>query len=195
MAVQNKKRLGMQDSKVQDIQSILEDELDHKATFLKDVFWNIMGGNTVGKKKRIFYLNVALMMVTLFPFPHSPARASEDLLFGGKHDDEIAQLLVETSRKVNAQLPIMIDKDTRLDTTIALGKQLYYKYTLVNVSVDEIFAKDFIDRLEAMEKYNHCNNKDMTTMLKLGVVYFYIVSDKNGRLVGQIKISAESCRW
>ena len=149
----------------------------------------------VNKEDLISSLQATLMVVILFQFSYSTAEASEDLLFDGKHDDEIAQMLADTSRKVNAQLPMMIDKETRLDATIATEKQLYYKYTLVNFSTDEIFAESLIERMEATQANNHCNNKDMSTMLKLGVVYFYIVSDKDGKLIGNIKISAESCRW
>ncbi len=58
--------------------------------------------------------------------------------YEGKHDAEIKETLLKTSKEINSQLPIMVDDETRLDTTLVLDKQLYYKYTLVNIKPNEI---------------------------------------------------------
>ncbi|MBI4686905.1 MAG: hypothetical protein HY756_03875 [Nitrospirae bacterium] len=65
----------------------------------------------------------------------------------GKKDSTINSILLETSKELNAQLPMMVDEETRLDVTMVMGKQLNYKYTLVNLKVEDIDKKLFRSNL------------------------------------------------
>lgn len=105
----------------------------------------------------------------------------------------IEKTLLETSRQINAQLPTMVDKETRLDSTMCLGKQLHYKYTMINVSENDIDKEAFKNEITSMLVKNQCNNDSMVKMLKLGVEYFYIYFDKNGSLIAAINISKNNC--
>ena len=42
----------------------------------------------------------------------------------------------------------MVDEETRLDVTMVMGKQLYYKYTLVNLKAEDIDKTLLISNLE-----------------------------------------------
>jgi hypothetical protein len=56
----------------------------------------------------------------------------------GKLEGAIEEILMETSKQINVQLPIMVDKETRLDTTMCVGKHMSYKYTMINLSEKDI---------------------------------------------------------
>ena len=56
-------------------------------------------------------------------------------------ENELENKILQTAKQINSQLPIMVDKETRLDTVIATGKQFHYKYTMVNLTEKEINKK------------------------------------------------------
>jgi hypothetical protein len=88
---------------------------------------------------------------------------------------------------------MMADEETRLDTTMCIGKEMHYKYTLVNFSendLDKMALKN--DLTEKMVK-NFCNNDDVVKMLKAGVEYYYNYFDKDGISIITIHFSKENC--
>lgn len=111
----------------------------------------------------------------------------------GKAEGAIEKTLLEISKQTNAQLPIMVDNETRLDTTVCLGKQLHYKYTMVNYSENAIDKAIFRNDITARLANYQCNNDNMVKLLKMGVEYYYIYFDKNGALIMTINISKENC--
>jgi hypothetical protein len=111
----------------------------------------------------------------------------------GEVEGAIEKKLLETSKQINAQLPIMADKETRVDTTMCIGKQLHYKYTMVNFSENDIDKVAFKNNITEMIVKNSCNNDDVVKMLKMGVEYYYNYFDKNGTFIASIKISKENC--
>ncbi len=121
-------------------------------------------------------------------------KTSVEKYYKGKHDTEINTTLKKTSKEINSQLPMMVDDETRLDTTIVLDKQLYYKYTLVNVKPDDI-TDDFLTKeLEPVLIKNVCANKDVQLQFKIGVAYNYIYHDNTGGQISMIKIDADKCQ-
>ena len=111
----------------------------------------------------------------------------------GKKDAEINALLIKTSKGLNAQLPMMVDEETRLDVTMVLGKQLNYKYTFVNLKAEDIDNSLLQSNMEPLLKNNLCSNDSMKLLLKNGVSYNYLYSGKNGNLIGTITIDAAKC--
>ena len=111
----------------------------------------------------------------------------------GKADAAIEEILTETSKKINSQLPIMVDQETRLDTTICYGTQMYYKYTMVNYSKNDLDTEAFQNEMTTMLAKNQCNNENMVKMLRMGVTYYYNYFDKNGILIATINISKKNC--
>lgn len=106
---------------------------------------------------------------------------------------ELEQMLRETAKNINQQLPIMVDSETRLDTVLVQSKQMYYKYSLVKSSKDQIEKKEFDNAMKNVLSRNHCDNQETRKLLKLGIEYFYIYFDKNGALVSTINISQRDC--
>jgi hypothetical protein len=110
-------------------------------------------------------------------------------------DTAISRKLIETSRQINQQVPVMVDDETRLDTTIVTGKQLCYKFTLVNVSKAQINKVTLRKHLLENFKNNICNNDKATKLLNLGVSFYYVYSDKSGRIVADEVLSQRDCKY
>jgi hypothetical protein len=52
------------------------------------------------------------------------------------------KLLLEISNEVNEKLPIMVDSETKFDSTTVLTKKVFqYNYTAINISKNEIDTK------------------------------------------------------
>ncbi len=111
----------------------------------------------------------------------------------GKADGAIEEILIETTKKINSQLPIMVDQETRLDMTICYGKQMHYKYTMVNCAENELDKEAFQNEMATVLVKNQCNNENMVKMLKMGITYYYNYFDKDGILIATIKISKKNC--
>jgi hypothetical protein len=111
----------------------------------------------------------------------------------GKLDAAIEEKLLETTKQINSQLPIMTDQETRLDTVMCFGKQMHYKYTMINASENELDKEAFLKNIKISLIKNHCRNENPVQMLKMGVTYYYNYFDKNGVLIGAINISKQDC--
>jgi hypothetical protein len=100
--------------------------------------------------------------------------------------------LMETANQINKNLPLMLDSDTRLDSTMALpGKKFTYFYTLVNYSVDEIDIENFENGMKSNLLNNIKTNSDLKEFRdnKVTMVYFY--KDKNGNEIIKIELTYE----
>jgi hypothetical protein len=111
----------------------------------------------------------------------------------GKLETAIEKKLLETSKQANAQLPIMVDKETRADITMATGKHLIYKYTMVNLSEKGIDKKAFKNKVKSKLVKDQCNNENMIKLLKMGIQYDYMYHDRDGNLLATVNISKSDC--
>ncbi|MCP3943620.1 MAG: hypothetical protein GY710_19375 [Desulfobacteraceae bacterium] len=97
--------------------------------------------------------------------------------------------LMEVSASVNKQCPIAIDKETRLDTTIAgPEKSFTYFYTLVNYQKEELDSKTLTENLKPNLINNIKTNKDMKPFKENKVKITYVYKDKVGNEVMRILI-------
>ena len=55
--------------------------------------------------------------------------------------------LEQFADNTNKKLPIMIDKDTKLNNVVALGNEIMYEYILVNQSLENLDASKFIENI------------------------------------------------
>ena len=113
----------------------------------------------------------------------------------GEIDSAIEKKLLETSKQINAQLPIMVDKETRADITMSSGKHLIYKYTMVNSSERDIDKIAFKNEVKTMLVKNQCSNENMMKMLKMGVQYDYMYHDRDGNLLATVNVSKIDCGY
>lgn len=111
----------------------------------------------------------------------------------GKAVSAHEQVLIDNSKKLNKNLPLMVDADTRLDATLAMGMQFHFKYTLVNTATKDIDVAVFRKTIEQNMIKTQRADKGAVTLLKAGVEYVYSYADKDGVLVASIRVNKKSC--
>ncbi len=105
------------------------------------------------------------------------------------HNDAIDRQLASVAGDINKTLPMMVDKDTRFDSTAALpGKVLKYSYTMVNLSTSQIdlsrvnsgFRPQLINKVKTMP--------EMAPLRAQGVTFVYNYTDKDGVFITSFEI-------
>lgn len=134
------------------------------------------------------FLTIYLLLVVAC----SVVNAAEEQKLSKK---ELNKILLDFSRQTNAQLPIMVDAETRADTTMVIDNQLHFKYTMVKVNVKTIDKKATAKEIKTMLVNNQCSNDNMLKLLKLGVSYHYMYQDKNGNIITTFKITKIDCGY
>jgi hypothetical protein len=90
--------------------------------------------------------------------------------------------------QINRQLPTKVDPLTTLTHIDSAGTQLTYNYT---VDIDGArLPPNAIDAVKSSARSTACANPQIRQTLSYGGVYAYRWSDKNGRVLGDLRIDA-----
>jgi len=91
---------------------------------------------------------------------------------------------------MNAGLPKQVDRETRLDTTMAgPGNRLTYLYTLVNLSSADVDSTELTAKLKSQIINGYKTLPEMAAFRKRQVELHYHYRDKNGNVVATIVVS------
>lgn len=111
--------------------------------------------------------------------------------FGCSSAQSFDKELLKVSKELNKTCPYAVDKDTRLDNTLAIEKTLQYNYTLVNMTVDSMN----VDNIKAYVEKNAINNIKTNPDMKLyrdnNVTLAYSYKDKNGVFLFKIDVTPD----
>lgn len=100
--------------------------------------------------------------------------------------------LAQTSKELNARLPLNVDSDTRWDTTVpGPGKCLTYYYTLVNVSKHAINPGEVSARMKSKLLLNYRTSPGMKLFRENRVTVRFIFKDKVGETVTSVETSPD----
>ena len=100
------------------------------------------------------------------------------------------KVLVEASSEMNKNLPMMLDKETRLVTTIpSPGNNLTYVNILVNYSAAELDTNKLREVLTPGIIANYKTQAGMERFRKQEVVLHYQYKDKDGNFLFEIVVS------
>jgi hypothetical protein len=138
-------------------------------------------------------IGILLVIVFAKEIGKMTGKSAVDNYNQGKLEGAIEKTLLETSKQINAQLPTMVDKETRADTTMCVGKHMIYKYTMVNLSEKDIDKNAFKNEIKSMLVKNQCSNENMIKMLKMDVQYDYMYQDRDGNLLATVNVSKGDC--
>jgi hypothetical protein len=98
--------------------------------------------------------------------------------------------LVEAANQINKNLPIMVDSETRLDSTMALpNKKFTYIYTLINYTQEEIDSDELKELLEPNILNNIKTNSDLEEFRENKVTMVYLYKDKTGNEILKLEYS------
>ncbi len=102
----------------------------------------------------------------------------------------IDQALMATTSQINKGLPMMVDKETRLDNTVVLpNKTIVYRYTLVNMNAADIKKGDLTTALRPQVLNSYKTDESMKSFRENGVTMQYQYSDKNGAVITSFSVN------
>ena len=100
--------------------------------------------------------------------------------------------LVQTSKDLNARLPLNVDSDTRWDSTApGPGKCLTYYYTFVKLSKNEIDPGEIAKKAKSKLLLNYRTSPDMKLFRDNRVTVRFIFRDKAGETVTTVEASPD----
>jgi hypothetical protein len=102
-------------------------------------------------------------------------------------------VLNNASAEINQTLPKMIDAETRLESTYAVGDHFYYQNTMLNYYVDNMDLDVFKQEMTFNTENFVCNNPALKFFLDNRVVMVYKYSDDDGRFIGDITVDTADC--
>lgn len=109
-------------------------------------------------------------------------------------DGTIEEALRQASNKVNGGLPMMVDKETRLESTMpGPGKKWTYLYTITSMTSSDVTQQELQSALAANIRNGVCTNKDMTVFVKNGVQIVYRYRGNDGSIIGDIVVNPQDC--
>jgi hypothetical protein len=104
------------------------------------------------------------------------------------------KVLAEVAAQTNKDLPMTIDKDTELVSSLGLEGVFVYNYRLVNFSAADVDAKQLIAALKPRITTSACTTPDTRdTFLKKGVTLRYSYSDKDRAYVASVDVAPKDC--
>lgn len=95
---------------------------------------------------------------------------------------------------MNGSLPMMIDEETRLDTTYASpNEKINYKYTLINYEANEIDFSNLRDELEQNTVNGYCTHPDIEGYRSRNIAMVYHYFGKDGIFIGSLEANNQGC--
>ena len=111
-------------------------------------------------------------------------------MFQRSNSISIDKALVELSKKMNATLPMQVDKETQLDATMpGPGRQFTYLYTLVHVSGNDVDPSNFVGAMRPQLINGYKTSPGMAAFRSKSVELHYEYRDKDGKVIAAINIS------
>lgn len=103
----------------------------------------------------------------------------------------IDEVLANTANEINRNLPMMVDQNTRLDSTAALPEsKLMYRYTILNI--DPLPDGDvLVETLRPTTLNNYKTSQDMADLRKMNVTLVYSYADDKGNELAQFQVSPQ----
>ncbi len=125
--------------------------------------------------KKIFATTGAIIAVIIaIVIAKVTGKVVSEVTFGPKHVEFSDSMLESAANEVNKRLPMMLDKETRWDTTRSESGLKYTNYyTLVNNSSDSVDPLQLQAVLGPSLKNLTCSNKQLKTILESGGVINY----------------------
>tara|TARA_B110000037_G_C17042257_1_gene474174 strand:- start:78 stop:563 length:486 start_codon:yes stop_codon:yes gene_type:complete len=102
-------------------------------------------------------------------------------------------LLTEEAKKLNKNLPMMEDSETRWDSTIGINKQFRYNLTMINFLESEMDVPAFKQRMLLKLRNYVCTTEEMNFFVSNDVPVTYAYFDNEGKQFAIITIQPTDC--
>jgi len=139
---------------------------------------------------------IALLLVIAFAGSIGKiiGKSTSERFFEGKKEGTIDAVLIQIASEINKKLPMMVDANTRLDSTVGINRTVRYNYTLVKYTAEELDATALEQAMRPKLINNVCTTKEMEFFVKNNITVSYAYFGKNGKQVTVITVPASSCR-
>lgn len=144
--------------------------------------WKVLGG-----------IGLALVIIFSGAIGKLVGKGAVDSYYSGKKEGFIDEALLKAASEINSKLPMMVDSETRLDSTVGLTKSFRYNYTLINYASSGVSASDLNSGLSQKLINNVCTNKEMQIFVKNGVTVSYAYFGNDGKQVTIISVAPSQC--
>ena len=111
----------------------------------------------------------------------------------GMRNSQLDSILMQTADQINQNLPIMIDAETRLDSTVGMNRIMQYNYTMVNYSAEEFDVQEFIDTVQPLLINRVCTSEEMQVFVENNVPVRYSYHGKNGKQITIFAVEPSQC--
>ena len=111
----------------------------------------------------------------------------------GKQEAELDSILMQTASQLNQNLPMMVDAETRLDSTVGINKQIRYNYTMINYPVEKLDAQIVTEAMQPNLINYVCTTKEMEVFRKNDIPVAYAYYGKNGKYLMTITVQPSQC--
>lgn len=101
------------------------------------------------------------------------------------------KMMVKISNDMNKNCPYMVDKETRLDNTAAVGNTIAYNYTLINMGINEIDLASIKNYMEQTLVNNTKTNPDMKVFRENNATIDYNYKDKDGVFLFKVQVTPD----
>ena len=105
--------------------------------------------------------------------------------YGGK--------LSAAAQEFNAKLPMMVNAETRLDSTAAIGEEFHYNYTLVRQQRSDVDPDQLTSALRPSLTRSVCGNAQLREFMSPGVDLVYNYAANDGAHIVSIRIERDAC--
>lgn len=139
----------------------------------------------------------ALVLLLVLAFSGAIGRlvgkASFESFNSSKTAASLDATLLKTASDLNSKLPVMVDSETRLDSTLGLNKTFRYNYTLVNHLSAELSAAQLDSTLGQKLLNNVCTSREMASFVDNGVAVSYAYFGNDGKQITVITVAPSQC--
>jgi hypothetical protein len=116
-----------------------------------------------------------------------------NFITGFQQDSDTEFALTEEIKMINKSLPTMIDKDTRLDHVSIQDRDVYYNYTFVNWSVENLDITQFTSVMTPKLKTGQCAEEEGRALLNEGRKIVYMYRGRGNKPVAKIVVEKSDC--
>lgn len=109
-----------------------------------------------------------------------------------KNDGAVNRALMKAAGQMNANLPMMIDSETRWDSTVGADKTLLHHYTLVNSPASAVSADDIKNGQQKIVN-SVCTSTVTQVFVKNGVTVSYAFYGNDGKQITVISVAPSQC--
>jgi len=108
----------------------------------------------------------------------------------------IDENFIKTAKQLNAQGPVMVSENVRLDKVVAgPGARLTYFYSFLQHSSQDFDRDEFSANIKSEMKQEFCDDKAVKPLLQDGAVFVFSYSGNDGVEIARAELSKHDCGY